>query len=194
MTGAGAAVAAPLPGGASSLVETYNDWSVVCQAAGDVTACVVRQVQSNSQTNQHLLTIEIARDGTDKLTGVLLLPLGLSLAQGAQLKIGETTIGGMRVFSTCIQQGCLAPFDITDETLPNSGPARLSTSPCRQPTQSSPSLSTFPCRAYPMPSTAWLTGRNSDAHRPADFCRPAAMMFLCLYWVWQREGHALTKF
>lgn len=92
-------------------------WSVVCQAAGDVTACVVRQVQSNSQTNQHLLTIEIARDGTDKLTGVLLLPLGLSLAQGAQLKIGETTIGGMRVFSTCIQQGCLAPFDITDKTL-----------------------------------------------------------------------------
>lgn len=82
-------MAAPLPGGASSLVETYEDWGVVCQIAGKATSCVVRQVQSNNQTKQMVLTVEIGRTPDGKLTGALLLPLGLSLAQGAQLKIGD---------------------------------------------------------------------------------------------------------
>lgn len=114
---AGTAMAAPLPGGASSLVETYDDWGVVCQAVGNATSCVVRQVQSNNQTKQMVLTAEIGKTPDGKLNGVLLLPLGLSLAQGAQLKIGDAALGGVRPFSTCLLQGCLVPLAITDDVI-----------------------------------------------------------------------------
>lgn len=113
----GAVIAAPLPGGASSLVETYDDWGVVCQVTANVTSCLARQVQSNEQTKQSVLTIEIAKAVDGKFRGGLLLPLGLSLAQGAQLKIGDTPLGGARAFSMCLPQGCLVPLDITDEVI-----------------------------------------------------------------------------
>ncbi|MFK0161052.1 invasion associated locus B family protein [Rhizobium sp. NPDC090279] len=105
-----AAAAAPLPGGASSLVETYDDWSVVCQMQTNAAACVVRQVQTNNQTNQTVLTAEIGKAADGKYQGVLLLPLGLALAQGAQLKIDDTSVGAPLAFSTCVPQGCLAPL------------------------------------------------------------------------------------
>ncbi|WP_337182397.1 invasion associated locus B family protein [Shinella sp.] len=114
---AGMADAAPLPGGANSLVETYDDWGVVCQVAGNVASCLTRQVQSNNQTQQVVLTAEIARLPTGKFAGALMLPLGLSLAQGAQLKIGDAPLGGVRAFSVCLPQGCLVPLDITDDVI-----------------------------------------------------------------------------
>lgn len=113
----GIAVAAPLPGGASSLVETYEDWTVACQASGEVTSCVVRQVQSNNQTQQVVLTAEIAKTPDGKFAGALMLPLGLSLAPGVQLKIGEVALGATRPFSLCVQQGCLVPLDITEDVI-----------------------------------------------------------------------------
>lgn len=108
---------AQLPGGANSLVETYDDWGVVCQAAGETTSCFVRQVQTDRQSNQQVLTVEIAALADGTFTGAILLPLGLSLSQGAQLKIGETALEGTRSFSTCIPQGCLVPLTISEDTL-----------------------------------------------------------------------------
>ncbi|EKF61570.1 invasion associated locus B family protein [Agrobacterium albertimagni AOL15] len=113
----GIAVAAPLPGGASSLVETHEDWSVACQASGEVTSCVVRQVQSNNQTQQVVLTAEIAKTPDGKFAGALMLPLGLSLAPGVQLKIGDVPLGATRPFSLCVQQGCLVPLDVTEDVI-----------------------------------------------------------------------------
>ncbi|MDP9588553.1 UNVERIFIED_ORG: invasion protein IalB [Shinella zoogloeoides] len=115
--GTNMAHASPLPGGASSLVETYDDWGVVCQAPGNVTSCLVRQVQSNNQTKQVVLTAEIVKLPDGKFVGALMLPLGLSLAQGVQLKLGDAPLGGARPFSTCLPQGCLVPIDITDDVI-----------------------------------------------------------------------------
>ena len=106
-----------MPGGASSLVETYEDWGVICRAPGDLTSCLARQVQSNNQTKQVVLTAEIAKLPDGKFAGALMLPLGLSLAQGAQLKLADTPLGSARPFSTCLPQGCLVPLDITDDVI-----------------------------------------------------------------------------
>lgn len=114
---AGLATAAPLPGGASSLVETYDDWGVACQMQEKVPACVARQVQTNKQTNQTVLTIEIGKAQDGKHGGVLLLPLGLSLAQGAQLRIDEGTPGAAIAFTTCLPQGCLVPLDFSADMI-----------------------------------------------------------------------------
>jgi len=108
---------AQLPGGANSLVETYEDWGVVCQAAGETTSCFVRQVQTDRQSNQHVLTVEFASGADGTFTGAILLPLGLSLSQGAQLKIGETALEGTRSFSTCLPQGCIVPLEVSEATI-----------------------------------------------------------------------------
>ncbi|MGZ9720004.1 invasion associated locus B family protein [Rhizobium miluonense] len=109
--------AASLPGGASSLVETYDDWGVVCQIQNNAPACVVRQVQTNNQTNQAVLTAEIGKAADGKFQGVLLLPLGLALAPGAQLKVDDNSIGSPLPFSTCVPQGCLVPLVLEADTI-----------------------------------------------------------------------------
>ena len=115
MASATAAGAAPLPGGSSSLMETYDDWSVVCQVQSNVTSCAVRQIQTSKQTNQTVLAIEILGAPKDKLGGFMLLPLGLSLGQGAQLKIDEDAAGAAIAFTTCLPEGCVVPLDLGAE-------------------------------------------------------------------------------
>lgn len=106
--------AAPLPGGAGSLVETYQDWIVACQAQNNATQCVMRQVQSNKDTGQNILTVEFANATDGKLQAALLMPFGLALAQGVSVRIDDAPAGSPAAFSTCIPQGCLASvtFDI----------------------------------------------------------------------------------
>lgn len=105
------AMAAPLPGGAGSLVETFQDWVVACQAQESTTSCVMRQVQTNTQTNQSVLTLEFRNIAGGKLEGALLLPFGLALAKGVTLKIDDTAVGTL-AFSTCVPQGCLVPMGL----------------------------------------------------------------------------------
>lgn len=101
-------LAAPLPGGAGSLVETYQDWVVACQGRDEQSFCVMRQVQSNNQTGQNVVTVEFSAV-QDKLNGVLLLPFGLALTDGASVKIDADEKSQPVPFSTCLPQGCLAP-------------------------------------------------------------------------------------
>ena len=101
------AFAAPLPGGASTLQETFEDWTVSCQSQKETTVCALRQDQSAAQTGQRVLTVEL-RNNKDGAEGVILLPFGLDLAKGAALKIDEAE-GPNLAFSTCLPQGCLAP-------------------------------------------------------------------------------------
>lgn len=101
------AQAAPLPGGASTLQETFQDWTVSCQSQKDVTVCAMQQVQGTKE-GQRVLTVELRNVAGGKVEGVLLMPFGLELAKGAQLKIDEAD-GPALAFSTCLPQGCLAP-------------------------------------------------------------------------------------
>ncbi|HEV2501722.1 MAG TPA: invasion associated locus B family protein [Mesorhizobium sp.] len=109
--------AAPLPGGAGSLVETYQDWVVACQGRDGQSFCVMRQVQSNNQTGQNVVTVEFSA-AQGKLNGLLLLPFGLALADGASVKIDGDAKNRALPFSTCLPQGCLAPvsFEADDVT------------------------------------------------------------------------------
>ncbi|WP_332701468.1 invasion associated locus B family protein [Devosia sp.] len=99
--------AAPLPGGAGSLVETYQDWVVACGAQNNATTCVMRQVQT-TQAGEHMLTAELLVGADGQLGGALLMPFGLALALGVALNIDETE-GPVLSFSTCLPRGCIAP-------------------------------------------------------------------------------------
>lgn len=124
MIGAGGqAMAAPaLPGGASSIQETYEDWRVFCSQQQDAKqdtkpVCALSQTQSN-QKGQRVLVIEVTTaDGGKTMRGNLVLPFGLQLEAGVRLQIdGRDKIGPNR-FSTCLPSGCIVPLTFDGGTL-----------------------------------------------------------------------------
>jgi invasion protein IalB len=101
--------AAQLPNGASSVNETYADWTVNCRLIDGQKQCLLMQTQGNSQTKQRLFEIELQMPRDGKVEGTILMPFGLKLDSGALLKLDEKDFGAGLRFSTCLPQGCLLP-------------------------------------------------------------------------------------
>lgn len=112
-----------LPGGAQSLNEEHGDWTVSCRMQDAAKLCVMSQTLADSQSGQPVLSIELATPAVDKAEGMLLLPFGLRLADGATLKVDGTAMGSNWPFITCIATGCLVPvtFDATQISALRSG-------------------------------------------------------------------------
>ncbi|MGL4289165.1 MAG: invasion associated locus B family protein [Phreatobacter sp.] len=103
---------AQLPNGATSINETYGDWTVDCRIIEGRKACALSQSQGNQQTGQRTFAIELRLPENGKTDGVLLLPFGLNLDLGVKLKIDEQDLGQGVRFSTCLPSGCLAPISL----------------------------------------------------------------------------------
>ena len=106
---AAATPTAQLPNGASSVNETYGDWTVNCRLIDVQKQCLLMQTQGNSQTKQRLFEIELQTPRDGKMDGTILMPFGLKLDSGALLKLDEKDFGAALRFSTCLPQGCLLP-------------------------------------------------------------------------------------
>ncbi|MCZ4094706.1 invasion associated locus B family protein [Sinorhizobium psoraleae] len=104
-----------LPGGASSLQETYEAWSLSCQGTPQ-TVCAISQ-QQVQQNGQRVLAIELKREADGALTGTLVLPFGLLLDAGAALQIDEEQSRTSLRFSTCLPAGCLVPLSFDGKTV-----------------------------------------------------------------------------
>src|SRR5215207_3100437 len=48
-----------LPGGATSLQETYSDWIVRCSASGGLKICALSQQQTDSKSGHRILAVEV---------------------------------------------------------------------------------------------------------------------------------------
>ncbi len=103
-----------LPGGASSLNETYQDWRVVCQKNNQTAQCLVVQQENENKTHQHILTLELQPRG-DRIAGFATLPFGLALAKGATLHADAHPIADVQAFTTCVPAGCLVPVNLTTQ-------------------------------------------------------------------------------
>ncbi|MBP1848072.1 invasion protein IalB [Rhizobium petrolearium] len=103
---------ATLPGGASSLQETYQDWRVACGVAQSGKVCSMSQVQQQ-QNGQRILAIELQPSKDGSVTGVLAMPFGLQLDAGANLKIDNNPPLPNLRFSTCVPAGCLLPVNFS---------------------------------------------------------------------------------
>jgi invasion protein IalB len=116
------APATTLPGGASSLQETFGDWQVACMVQGAEKHCATTQEQVNQQSHQRVFAVEIGSAG-EKLEGVLLMPFGLSLDRGISLQIDDQPAQPVLRFRTCLPGGCLVPltFDAKTAALLRSG-------------------------------------------------------------------------
>lgn len=116
MSAAVAQEPAALPGGASSLRETYQDWLVSC-AQEKTKRCAISQ-QQTQQNGQRVLAIEIAAGpGGKTATGTLVMPFGLALDAGIALQIDDKPPGTSLRFSTCLPGGCLVPLSFDEAFL-----------------------------------------------------------------------------
>lgn len=98
-----------LPGGASSLQEAYQDWSLACQSATQ-SLCSIFQ-QQTQQNGQRVLAIELGKGADGSVSGNLVLPFGLLLGAGAALQIDDGQPRDPLRFSTCLPAGCIVPLD-----------------------------------------------------------------------------------
>lgn len=110
------AAAAGLPGGASALSETHGDWTVRCEVAGEALTCALQQRQTDRQSGQQILALDL-RPAEAGLTGLVVLPFGLSLVQGIGLAVDELAPLSRLPFRTCLPQGCLVDLDLGPEVL-----------------------------------------------------------------------------
>lgn len=104
-----AGAVAVLPNGASSINETYGEWTVDCRILDRQKQCVLSQVQGNKETGQRRFGIELRPSRDGKTEGTVLMPFGLNLDAGALLKLDDKDLGKGLRFSTCVPQGCLLP-------------------------------------------------------------------------------------
>ncbi|MFI0849458.1 invasion associated locus B family protein [Mesorhizobium sp. IMUNJ 23232] len=104
-----------LPGGASSLQETYQDWKLACQSAPQ-TACSISQ-QQTQQNGQRVLAIELLKGADGSVAGNLFLPFGLLLDAGVTLQIDDGKPREPVRFSTCLPAGCLVPLSFDAKTI-----------------------------------------------------------------------------
>jgi invasion protein IalB len=103
------AAAESLPGGASSIQETFGAWNVSCRIAEGRKVCTFSQVRGNQQTGQRSFAVELRPPRDGKTEGVLVLPFGLALAAGVKLALDDKALGQTIPFSTCVPDGCLVP-------------------------------------------------------------------------------------
>lgn len=113
-TGTASTAPATLPGGASSLQETFGDWRVSCVIQDGTKRCAMSQEQASAQTRQRVIAIEL-HPTNGNLAGALLMPFGLALERGVKVQVDSQAASLPLRFRTCLPGGCIVPlnFDAT---------------------------------------------------------------------------------
>jgi invasion protein IalB len=99
--------ASPLPNGATSLNESYQDWAVACATTDKGRLCVMSQQQRRSDTSQLVLAAEFNAVSASAVKGTLVLPFGLSLADGVILQVDDQPAQKALPFATSLPVGSL---------------------------------------------------------------------------------------
>lgn len=105
-----------LPGGASSLNETYRDWRVTCVQQGTGKQCAMSQAQTQ-QNGQRVLAIELNAPTGNAVAGTLILPFGLALDAGATFQIDDKPAMQPVRFRTCLPGGCIVSVNFDAATI-----------------------------------------------------------------------------
>jgi len=97
----------PLPGGANSVQETFDAWTVSCAHQNNAKRCALAQQQVDQHSRERVLAIELSVAPGDKLRGTLILPFGLALEKAIKLQIDDAPPASTLRVRTCVPIGCL---------------------------------------------------------------------------------------
>jgi invasion protein IalB len=106
------AIQETLPGGASQLQETHGDWRVVCAPKDGQKLCTFSQQQTDSNSRQLVLGIELKPTGPDKAEGTMVLPFGLAVTKPVTLQVDDSGATQTVQFRTCLPVGCVVPITL----------------------------------------------------------------------------------
>ena len=113
--------AASLPGGASSLNESHGDWSLTCNTRGQGDAatvqCSVTQNLLDQSSKRRVLTIALSPQQGGGVKGVVIMPFGVALDQGATFQLDAGAATAPSHYRTCVPAGCIVPVDWPDATV-----------------------------------------------------------------------------
>ncbi len=112
------AVSSELPAGASSLTETFDDWTVSCVSTSETTQCVVWQTQHQRDNGQLVLDFRLNPVLDDNVySGELRMPFGLDLSGGVTFQFENGQAGAPISFKTCLPNGCLVALRLNQPTI-----------------------------------------------------------------------------
>ncbi len=102
--------AAVWPAGASSLSESYGDWTVSCTRPNEKPVCIVVQSQGDAKTGRRQFGIELRAPREGRSEGTVLMPFGLAIEPGVTFKLDEQALGKGAPYLSCGSEGCLVPI------------------------------------------------------------------------------------
>jgi invasion protein IalB len=111
------AAAQTLPGGASQLQETHGDWRVTCAQQDSQRVCTLSQQQTDKDSRQLVLGIELKVTAGDRVDGTMVLPFGLAIDKPVTAQIDDAGASQTLRFRTCVPIGCLVPIGFDANTL-----------------------------------------------------------------------------
>ncbi|TPW34057.1 hypothetical protein E3202_05775 [Oecophyllibacter saccharovorans] len=104
----------------------FQDWKLACQqqTGPDKTVrCVVSQRLLNQRTHQQIVRISF-QPLAHQVNGQVMLPFGLALLKGLDLRMNTDPVGQNYPFTTCRANGCIVPLDLDDTQMRNFQQAR----------------------------------------------------------------------
>ena len=113
-----AALALPaLPAHAASPEgETFGDWRVACNEAGpggELASCQAYLSLVEEKTGMKALSVSFhVAQGAAQPTGVVVLPLGVALRPGVQMRVGKQSRLVRLEPEVCYPDGCRADFEV----------------------------------------------------------------------------------
>ncbi len=106
-----------LPGGASSVRETFEDWQLICESREGAAVCAISQALRQQDSQQLVLAVELIPASPDMAGGTVVMPFGLRLPEGVAMGIDDRSRSAAQPFSTCLPVGCIVPVVFETEAL-----------------------------------------------------------------------------
>ena len=95
------------PSGATTVSESYGDWTMTCVRPAEKVACAVVQSQGNAKTGQRQFGIELKAPHDGHADGTVIMPFGLAIEPGITFKLDDQTLGKGAPYTSCTGEGCL---------------------------------------------------------------------------------------
>lgn len=100
------------PTGATSVSESYGDWTMTCVRPSEKVACVVAQSQGDSKTGRRKFGVELKPPRDGHAEGIVVMPFGLAIEPGITFKLDDQALGKGAPYSSCTSEGCLVPISL----------------------------------------------------------------------------------